>query len=401
MNRPLLTGGLAVAVLGAIVLFMLRQGPQDYVWNLSDDLPRPSVPANNPMTDEKVELGRWLFYDTRLSVNRSMSCEACHIQALAFTDGQARPVGATGDLHPRSSMSLINAAFAARLNWADPLTATLEDQMLTPLFGDNPIEMGLGGREGALLSMLQEDSRYPQLFNEAFPTQDEPISTLNMVRAIGSFVRSLVSFRSPYDRYLAGDDTAISASAKQGEQLFFDERFECFHCHGGFNFADSSTHESTRVERIAFHNTGLYNIQNSGAYPEGNEGLAEHTGERRDIGRFKAPSLRNVAVTAPYMHDGSMQTLEDVLAHYARGGRLIEEGAHAGDGNTSPYKSEFVRGFEASDEEIAALIAFLESLTDEEALTDRRWSSPWTSRISRRETRREGESLSHATPGKD
>jgi cytochrome c peroxidase len=369
-----------LVIVAAAVVIVTMQRPQTYRWQLANDLPRPSVPANNPMTDDKVELGRWLFYDTRLSVNRSMSCEACHIQALAFTDGQSRSVGATGDVHPRGSMSLINAAYATRFNWADPLTATLEDQMLTPLFGDNPVEMGLGGRESALLAMLRGDERYRDLFAQAYPAQDHPISTLNMVRAIGAFVRSIVSFRSPYDQYLAGDDGAISDLAKQGEQLFFDERFECFHCHGGFNFADSSTHESARVERVAFHNNGLYNIGNSGAYPEGNQGLAEHTGERRDIGRFKAPSLRNIAVTAPYMHDGSLETLEDVLAHYARGGRLIEEGAYAGDGNTSPYKSEFVRGFEATDEEFAALLAFLESLTDKEALIDRRWASPWTKR---------------------
>lgn len=353
-----------------------REGTTPYDWQLDAGIPVPPVPDRNPMTPEKVELGRHLFYDMRLSINGSTSCASCHEQARAFTDGRPRSVGATGEIHPRGAMSLINTAYAARFNWANPLVATIEDQMLTPLFGSNPVEMGLGGREQELLDMLQNDPRYSQLFAAAFPGQEQPVSTINLVRAIGSFVRSIVSFRSPYDRYLAGEIDAISDEAKLGERLFFDERFECFHCHGGFNFTDSSTHRDARVERFGFHNTGLYNIGNTGAYPDDNPGLADHTGERRDIGRFKAPTLRNVEVTAPYMHDGSIQTLEEVLAHYARGGRKLEEGPHAGDGRVSPFKSEFVRGFDASDEEIDALIAFLRSLTDEAALTDSRWGPP-------------------------
>ncbi len=351
--------------------------PEPYDWQLAEGLPIPEVPERNPMSGEKVELGRHLFYDARLSINGTTSCASCHMQERAFTDGRARSVGATGEVHPRGAMSLVNAAYAARLDWANPLVSTLEDQMLTPLFGDNPIEMGLGGREAQLLEMLEADPRYRELFDAAYPDQEMPISTINTVRAIASFVRSIVSFRSPYDRYLAGDEEALSPLARQGEKLFFDERFECFHCHGGFNFTDSSTHSSARVERFGFHNTGLYNIGNTGAYPEDNPGLADHTGIRRDIGRFKAPTLRNITQTSPYMHDGSMKTLAEVLAHYARGGRKIEEGPYAGDGRVSPFKSEFVRGFEATDEEINALIAFLASLTDEAALTDPRWGSPW------------------------
>ena len=349
----------------------------DYVWELPANAPQPVVPSDNPMSPAKVELGRWLFYDTRLSGNKTMSCASCHIQVLAFTDGRARSIGSTGETHPRSSMSLVNVAYASRLTWANPLLDRLEDQALTPLLGDTPVEMGLGARMDDFGALLRTEPRYHELTEKAFPDDQDPYSLLNGVRAISAFVRTIISFESPYDRYLRGDETAMSNAAIRGMDLFFSEQLECFHCHGGFNFTDSTTHASTTVDQVGYHNTGLYNLAGSGAYPEDNTGLYDMTGERRDMGRFKAPSLRNVAVTAPYMHDGSVTTLADAIAHYERGGRLIEEGAYAGDGRLSPYKSEFVVGFELSEAERADLIAFLESLTDENVLTDERFSNPF------------------------
>ncbi len=367
---------LILALLAGATTWLLY--PRPYDWALGEGVPAPEVPANNAMNEHKVELGRWLFYDTRLSVTGAFSCGSCHIQAMAFTDGRARAIGATGDTHPRNAMSLINSAYASRLTWANSQTASLEDQALTPLFGDNPIEMGLGGREKELTRLFADDERYVRLFRDAFPKQERPGTIINMVRAISAFTRSIVSFRSPYDAWLAGDATAISGSAQRGEALFFSERLECFHCHGGFNFTDSTTHENARVDRFGYHNTGLYNLGNTGAYPADNPGLIDITGNRRDMGKFRAPTLRNIAVTAPYMHDGSIATLEEVIEHYARGGRLIEAGPNAGDGNVNPFKSEFVRGFELSDAEKKDLLAFLESLTDEAALGDARWSNPWS-----------------------
>lgn len=160
----------------------------------------------------------------------------------------------------------------------------------------------------------------------AFPNDDDPHSVLSVVRATSAFVRTIISFDSPYDAFLRGDTDAISASAKRGMDLFFSERLECFHCHGGFNFTDSSTHADATVEPVGYHNTGLYNVDGEGAYPEDNTGLFDMTGERRDMGRFRAPTLRNIAVTAPYMHDGSIDTLDEVIDHYARGGRELAAG---------------------------------------------------------------------------
>jgi cytochrome c peroxidase len=363
------------AVLVATVWW--RSADQDYVWRLPADIPAPVVPADNPITEAKVELGRWLFYDTRLSGNRTMSCASCHIQALAFTDGKARSIGSTGEIHPRSSMSLVNVAYASRLTWANPLLDRLEDQALTPLLGDNPVEMGLGNRPEDFAALLESEARYRSLAEEAFPSDENPYSLLNGVRAISVFVRTITGFESPYDRYIRGDDKALDAAAIRGMDLFFSEELECFHCHGGFNFSDSTTHANARVEQVGYHNTGLYNVGGEGAYPADNTGLYDMTGERRDMGRFKAPSLRNIAVTAPYMHDGSVETLDDAIDHYQRGGRLIEGGEYSGDGRLSPYKSEFIRGFELTSDERHDLLEFLQSLTDPVVLSDERFSNPF------------------------
>jgi cytochrome c peroxidase len=367
---------LAAILAVCLLLYWQSSSEPAYDWGLPADIPEPVVPPDNPMSDVKVELGRWLFYDTRLSGNGSMSCENCHQQRLAFTDGLPRAIGSTGEMHPRGSMSLVNTAYASRLTWANPLLERLEDQALTPLFGDRPVEMGKGGRESEVGDLLQSDERYRKLARAAFPNDENPYSVLNAVRAIAAFVRSINSYNSAYDRYLAGDEAAMTPASVRGMDLFFSERLECFHCHGGFNFTDSTTHQNANVERVGFHNNGLYNLQDAGAYPADNTGLYDMTGVARDMGRFKAPSLRNIALTAPYMHDGSIESLAEVINHYKRGGRLIESGPNRGDGRLSPFRSEFVSGFELSDDEARDLLEFLTALSDETLLTNERWSNP-------------------------
>lgn len=368
-------------------LLWLDWPEKGYEWNLPDNLPTPSVPADNPMSNIKVELGRRLFYDTRLSINETVACAHCHVQELAFTDALPRSRGATGELHPRSAMSLVNVAYGSRLTWANHLLSNLEIQALTPLLGENPVEMGMAGREDQLIALLQTDPDYALQIPEAFPADADPYSVLNMVRAIASFVRSIISFDSPYDRYLRGDALAMNAAEIRGMTLFFSEKTECFHCHGGLNFTDSSTHEDMRIESVGFHNNGLYNLDDNGGYPPGNTGLHDMTGNRRDMGRFKAPTLRNIAMTAPYMHDGSIETLDGVLDHYLAGGRFIADGPWAGDGSRNPYKSIFVREFELNEREREDLLAFLRALTDTSVMTNPAFSNPFTAPVNTKPSR--------------
>ena len=226
--------------------------------------------------------------------------------------------------------------------------------------------------------MRNDLHRGTQIFAAAFPGEAEPINLANVTKGIASFERVLLSGRSPYDRYRTGEDPiAISDSAKRGEALFFSETTECFHCHGGFNFTETADYIGKGFLEIEFHNTGLYNIDGKGAYPAPNTGVMAVSDDEEDMGRFKAPSLRNIAETAPYMHDGSIATLEEVIAHYEAGGRTIASGPNAGDGSKSPLKSSFVKGFTLTPQERKDLVAFLKNLSDEEFLTDPRFANPW------------------------
>lgn len=348
----------------------------EYQWNLPDWTPKPVVPDDNPMTASKVELGRHLFYENRLSITGEYSCASCHKQALAFTDGRKVALGSTNESHTKNSMGLANVAYSSVLTWANPLMTSLENQALIPIFGEHPVEMGMVGKEQEMIQWLENDLNYQQMFAEAFDDQ-QPVNISNLTKAIASFQRSLVSFKSPYDRYrYQGETNAISAAAKRGEKLFNSERTECFHCHSGINFSDSTKHENLAFTEKAFHNTGLYNIDGKGSYPPQNTGIKEITQVEEDMGRFKAPSLRNIALTAPYMHDGSIATLREAIAHYQAGGRTVQTGEWAGVGSNNPYKSGFLKGFTIRESEIADLLAFLNSLTDEEFITNPDYSDP-------------------------
>ncbi len=351
----------------------------EFIWSLPAGFPEPKIPANNPMTAAKVELGRHLFYDTRLSINGSQSCASCHEQSKAFTDGKARSVGATGEVHPRSSMSLVNIVYTPALTWANPNMKRLEWQAMVPMFGEHPVELGLSGKDDAdLLAKLKAEPRYQKLFPEAFAGSANPFTIENVTKAIAAFERTLISGDSAYDRYENGDRRAISLSARRGEALFFSEWLECSRCHGGFNFSQITDHIGKAFVEIEFHNTGLYNMDGKGAYPKDNPGVFEFTNNPDDMGKFRAPTLRNIAVTAPYMHDGSVATLEEVIDHYAAGGRTIAGGPNKGVGSANLYKSAFVKGFALTAQEKLDLIAFLRSLTDEKFLRDPRFGNPWS-----------------------
>jgi len=341
--------------------------------------PRPLIPSDNPLTAEKVRLGRYLFYDKRMSVNGTMSCATCHRQELAFTDGRGRARGATGELHPRGAMSLVNVAWNRAFNWADPSVHSLEEQALKPMMSTDPVELGFGVIEECFLKAARTDPVYSVLFPAAFSNELNPWTTSNIAKALASFERTIVSRSSPWDRFhFEGEENAIPEAAKRGEFLFFlDSGPACFRCHGGFNFSDSIAFEGGGASPAAFHNTGLYNLTGEFSYPPRGRGLYEFSKLRKDVGRFKAPTLRNIALTAPYMHDGSAATIGEVLDHYASGGRTILTGPRIGVGRDNPLKDKLIRGFYMTDRNKTDLTAFLESLTDRELLREPELSDPW------------------------
>lgn len=336
-------------------------------------VPSPPAKVMQGMSVAKVELGRHLFYDRRLSLNNALSCSSCHVQALAFTDGQPVHAGFNGEPGIRNAPGLANLAWMPVLNWANPSVHRIEQQVLVPIFGENPAELGMVGQENELFARLNGDTRYQRLLTAAYPGKNG-YDLEAVTGALGAFVRSLVSWNSSYDRYKRGGVAdAISAAARRGEELFFSDELECSHCHGGLNFTDNFQSAALAFPEVGFHNTGLYNEDGRGSYPRRNPGIRELTGLEEDEGKFRSPSLRNVAVTAPYMHDGSVASLRQViLDHYAVAGRASRSTHGA-----SPRRDPLIAGFSITDAQVEDLVAFLEALTDDAFLRNPAYASPW------------------------
>lgn len=345
-------------------------------WNLPAGFSAPVVPVDNPMSPAKVALGRALFHDPRISGNGTQSCASCHAQASAFTDNRALSRGATGEVHPRNAQPLANVAFSTTLNWANPNQRTLEQQMLTPIFGTNPVELGVNeGNRLEVLARFQADAGYVARFKAAFAGQADPVSWDNIIKAIAAFERTLISADSRYDQSVAGKIT-LTAQETRGMQLFFSDQAKCLQCHGSPNFNDQFSTAASVQRDPRFHNTGLFNMGGTGAYPEPNRGVYEISQLAQDMGRFRAASLRNIELTAPYMHDGSMGTLEAVLDFYAAGGREVGNGLYAGDGRLNPYKDARISQIRLSAADKADLVAFLRTLTDSGFVNNASFSAP-------------------------
>jgi cytochrome c peroxidase len=311
------------------------------------------------MSAEKVALGRRLFFDPRLSGNGTQSCASCHQPERAFTDGRAHAVGSTGQLHPRSAMSLANVAYSASLTWADPGKRTLEDQVTVPMENEHPVEMGVRGHEKEILARLAAEPVYVDLFPRAFPGERDAITLVKVRKAIATFERTILSGDSPYDRMVWKDDrSALSDSAWRGMILFHSDRLKCSRCHAGFTFSGPVVWKGSSDVKPAFLRNGL-------AENPADLGLFTVTRRDADRGRFRVPTLRNIAVTAPYMHDGRLATLEAVLDHYSHGAI------------PSRRPNPLLSGFLLSPSEKHDLIAFLEALTDQRFLTNPLLSNPW------------------------
>jgi len=333
--------------------------PTAYALAVPTGFPAPLLPADNPLTNEGVALGRQLFYEKQLSRDGSMSCGSCHQQSKAFTDGRALAVGIDGKANPRGAMSLVNLAWSTQLTWDGAFTA-LEKQAQQPI--ENPIELHQPLPVG--VARLQADSRYPSLFQAAFGTR--VITPELTLRALAQFERTFVSAGSRYDQYRVTRQ-GFTADEVAGLQLYTTHiapgvvrGAECFHCHTQPLL--SSNYEGR------FFNNGL-------DLTFADAGRGSVTGAAADRGKFIAPTLRNIELTAPYMHDGRFKTLEEVLDHYSDHVQMASPGLDPNliQGlNNPPFGTHM--GLTATEKK--QVIAFLKTLTDQQFVADKRFSDP-------------------------
>jgi cytochrome c peroxidase len=310
-------------------------GDDAYHVDLPPDFPPLPVPAGSELTTPRVSLGKRLFYDKQLSRTEEVSCGSCHMADHAFADSKPLSIGVDGQHGKRNAPGLVNVAYGKSFFW-DGGVPTLEQQAIGPI--TNPLEMDMKLED--VVARVSQDSSYVAAFEEAWSEAPTPGG---VTRSIAAFERTIVGGDSRYDRYQRGDLGALSDSEKRGMDIAMGERGSCFHCHLEFNLTNDQ-----------FRNDNLY-----AKYDD--IGRAKVTGQAADVGKFKVPTLRNVAVTAPYMHDGSLATLEDVVEHYSSGGVMND--------NSDPL----IQPLDLTAGEKADLVAFLGALTDESLISDPRF----------------------------
>ena len=333
---------MARALVACVVLALagaIGVSARQSAWPVPRGIHEPlNAPAANLLTANKVALGRRLFSSKMLSRTSEVSCATCHDPARAFSDARTLAVGVAGRTGTRHSPALINRGFGESFFW-DGRASSLEAQVVMPIADPNEMDFTVAGA----VTRLQRDPSYAKEFSAAF---GRPVNARDLGYALASFVRSIVSGDSRVDRYLDGDDAALSATEARGMRVFRGAGL-CTTCHKGGNFTDES-----------FHNTGIaWAGRPGGAGGAGgeflDEGRAAITGKPDDGGAFKTPTLREVTRTAPYMHDGSLPTLEAVVDYYDRGG------------NVNPLLDPEIRPLRLSTEEKRALVSFLASLSGE------------------------------------
>lgn len=285
------------------------------------------IPSDNPLNEAKVMLGRRLFFDSSLSLDSTVSCASCHIPSRAFSDTVAFSRGVQNRRASRNAPPLMNSAFNPHF-MAEGGVKSLELQVLAPL--ENIDEMGM--TVGAVCDRLNADNSYLTMFKAVWNSEATPFT---LTRSIAAFERMLIGGNSKYDDFIQGDSSAFDSLELRGRALFYSDRFGCDNCHSGILFTNHA-------------------IENNGLYEQyADNGLFRLSLRSEDKGKFKVPSLRNIALTGPYMHDGSLKSLDDVLNHYSTGGEL------------HPNKSPFIRAIDMTEAEKRSVIAFLLTLTEQ------------------------------------
>lgn len=348
-------------VLVCVLAFFLELAPlasqpqAEYSLPLPSGVLPPLIPDDSRLTAETVSLGEKLYFDTRLSADNTVSCATCHDPAKGFADGKPVAEGIGGKKGSRNSPTVLDAAFNDFQFW-DGRAATLEEQAKGPLI--NPVEMGIASHE-AVVAKLQKVPEYPPLFQKAFGS--DQITIDNVVRAIASYERTVFSFNAPFDRFIAGDKSAMSEAAQRGWELF-NGKARCNSCHGYVASVPTLTDNKFHNIGVAAHAATFNELSRKAAQSSDPAALAHTPGfselgrflvtkEEKDIGAFKTPGLRDVALTAPYMHDGSQKTLAEVIEFYNKGGE------------NNPYLDGGIRPLQLTSQEQADLVEFLKALS--------------------------------------
>ncbi|MCB0522163.1 MAG: cytochrome C peroxidase [Lewinellaceae bacterium] len=335
-------------------------GPSPHDLVIPAGLPSMNIPADNPLTDEGIELGRFLFYDPILSVDSTISCASCHQLKYSFTDLNTKSIGINGLQGPRSSMPLLNVGFFNLGLFWDGRSPNLEDQALHPV--ENPLEMAEIWDNVEV--KLQNHPAYPKMFREAFCINNTSEITRDLAaKALAQFERTLISANSRFDQkiYQGNNNPFLWSDAEvDGYLIYFDDATgseklgHCAHCHDGKGLLSSERYENNGIEAVASLDD----------FPD--KGLGAVTGKRSDNGKFKAPSLRNIALTAPYMHDGRFATLEEVIDHYNSGGHYADNLLLAS-----------IQPLHLTETDKANLLAFLQTFTDTSYYSNPAFQNPF------------------------
>ncbi len=310
---------------------------------------------SNAYSSAKAALGRYLFYDTRLSFNQTKSCGSCHAQEFSFTDNYRRSAGAMGDLTAHNAPALINLVLNPYLTYTDSSLHFPEQQIHNPMFHTRPVELGWEGHEDEIVSRIRSHPFYYEKFKDAFPDHHPAITTRTIQLALATFVKTIVSFKAPFDSYLSSNDSfTLPPDVRRGYRLFVSDSLKCIRCHGGINFN--------------LPPDGAPPYFNTGFFPDTSvhRGLMQTTGKSADAGKYRVPTLRNLAYTAPYLHDGSVEHLEEVIIRYENGGVRFDQ-----------LKHPFITGFRLNSQQRLDLIRFLFSLSDSTLRTQPKYRNPF------------------------